>query len=70
MNYSYVPNKIIKNLPIYSNNQICPNCGSNNSYPLMNMVGSPRFCNKCKKTFKPQISGYKEVVVENNFVPF
>lgn len=64
MNYFYIPQKIIEKRPIYSNNQICPNCGSNNSYPLMNMVGSSRFCNKCKNTFKPQISGYKEVVVE------
>lgn len=64
MNYSYIPQKIIEKLPIYSNKQICPNCGSNNSFPLMNMIGSIRFCNKCKNTFKPQIFGYKEIVVE------
>lgn len=62
MNYSYVPQKVIEKWPIYSN--ICPMCGSNNSFPLMNMVGSPRFCNNCKNNFKPQISRYKEVVVE------
>lgn len=64
MNYSYIPQKIKKTQPIYSNNQIYPKCGSNNSHPKMNMVGSPRFCNKCKNTFNPQISGYKEVIIE------
>ena len=62
MNYSYIPQKFIENRPIY--NQICTNCGSNNSYPLMNMVGSSRYCNKCKNTFTPQISRYEKVVVE------
>lgn len=56
MNYSYI---IKEKLPIYSNNQICPNCGSNKSFPLMNMDGSLRVCDKCENTFKPQISGYK-----------
>jgi|688.fasta_scaffold275161_2 hypothetical protein len=64
MNYSYIPQKFIENRPVYSNNQICPNCASNNSYPLMNMVGSLRYCNKCKNTFTPQISRYEKVVVE------
>jgi hypothetical protein len=64
MNYSYIPQKFVEVRPIYSNNQICPKCGSNNSYPVMNMVGSLRRCNKCNNTFKPQISGYKKVIVE------
>ncbi len=64
MNYSYIPQKIIVKQPIYSNNQICPKCGSNDSFPILNMVGSPKMCNKCKSTFKPQISEYKEVIVE------
>jgi hypothetical protein len=64
MNYSNIPQKIIENRPIYYNNQICPNCGLSDSFPLMNMVGSSRYCNKCKNTFKPQIYGYKKVVVE------
>ena len=68
MNYSYIPQKIIEKQQMYSNNQICPNCGSNDSFPFLNMVGSPRICNKCKKTFNPQISGYKEVITEK--VPF
>lgn len=62
MNYSYVRQKFIEKRPIYVN--ICPICGSNDSFPIMNMVGSLRFSNKCKNNFKPQISGYKEVVVE------
>lgn len=64
MHYSYIPQKVIEKRPIYSNKQICPNCGSNNSYPLMNMVGSPRCCNYCKNTFKPQICSYETIVVE------
>jgi len=63
-NYSYIPQKVIEDKPIYSNNQLCPNCGSNDSFPTMNMVGSPRYCMKCKNTFKAQISGYEKVVVE------
>ncbi len=66
MNYSYIPQKFIQQLPIYSANQICPTCGSNNSYPLMNMIGSPRGCNKCHNTFKPKISNYEKVVVEKS----
>jgi hypothetical protein len=64
MNYSYIPQKFVEVRPIYSNNQICPNCGSNNSYPLANMMSSPRRCNKCNDIFNPQISGYKKVIVE------
>jgi hypothetical protein len=64
MNYSYIPQKFIENRPIYYKNQICPNCNSNNSYPLMNMVGSPRCCNKCNNIYKPLISRYEKVVVE------
>ena len=62
MNYSYVPQKFTEKMPIYSN--ICPICRSNNSFPLINMIGSTRICNICKNIFKPKISGYKEVVVE------
>jgi hypothetical protein len=64
MNYSYIPQKIIEKQPIYSSNQICPKCGSSDTFPFLNMVGSPRNCNKCKNTFNPQISGYKEVIKE------
>lgn len=64
MNYSYLPQKSIEKQPIYSTNQLCPMCGSNDTFPLLNMVGSPRNCNKCNNTFKPHISGYKEVVRE------
>ena len=64
MNYSYIPQKTIETRPIYSTNQICPNCGLSNSFPLFNMVGSLRYCNKCKNTFKPQISRYEKVAVE------
>ena len=64
MNYSYIPQKFIENRPIYSNKQICPNCGSNNSYALINIVASSRCCNKCKNIFNPQISRYETVVVE------
>lgn len=64
MNYSYIPQKIMVKQPIYSNNQICPKCGSNVSFPLMNMIGSLRMCNKCNNKFTPQISEYKEVIVE------
>lgn len=64
MNYSYIPQKTIEKQPIYCNN--CSICNSNNTYPLMNMIGSHRHCNNCKGTFKPQISGYKEVIVEKN----
>lgn len=60
MNYSYIPQKIIVKLPLCNNIQICPKCGSKNSFPLMNMDDSPRYCNQCKNKFKPQISGYKE----------
>ena len=64
MNYSFVPKKIITKQPIYSNNQICPNCGSKDTFPHLNMVGSSRHCNKCNDTFNPQISGYKEMITE------
>ncbi len=64
MDYSYIPQKNCKKQPIYSSNQICPNCRSNDSFPLINMLGSSRFCNNCKNTFKPQISGYKDVIEE------
>ena len=56
MNYSYIPQKIVEKQPMYSNNQICPKCGSNDTFPFLNMVGSLRNCNKCKNTFNPQIS--------------
>jgi hypothetical protein len=64
MNYSYIPQKFIEKQIVYSKNQICPICASNNSFPLMNSVGSSRYCNNCKNTFDAQIVGYKEVVVE------
>jgi transposase-like protein len=64
MNYSYIPQKRIIKEVIYSDIQLCPNCNSNNSFPIMNMVGSPRYCNDCNYTFNPLISGYKEVIVE------
>ena len=67
MNYSYIPQKF---KPIYSNNQICHICGSNNSFPLTNSVGSLRYCSNCKNTFNPQIVGYQEVVMEKNLVYF
>ena len=51
---------------MYPNNQICPKCGSNDTFPFLNMVGSLRNCNKCKNTFNPQISGYKDVIKEKN----
>ena len=70
MNYSYLPQRIIKKQPIYADNQICPNCGSNSSFPLFNMYGSPRRCNTCKNTFNPKITGYEEVIVEKNIDPF
>ena len=57
LNYSFISQKIKEKQPIYSNNQICPKCGSNHSYPTMNMIGSPRYCNNCKNIFYPQISG-------------
>jgi hypothetical protein len=65
MNYSYIPQKVTENRIIYSKIQICPNCMTNNSYPLLNMPGSLRYCNDCKKQFAPQISGYEKVIVEN-----
>jgi transposase len=64
MNYSFVPQKVTEKQPMYFNTQICPKCGSSASFPTMNMIGSPRFCNKCKITFNAQISGYNEVTVE------
>lgn len=67
MNYSFIPQKIMKSQPVYSVNQICPKCQSNNSFPVTNMVGSIRYCNNCKNTFEPQISGYKNVLVETDY---
>lgn len=64
MNYSYIPQKYVEYQPVYSNNQPCPRCRSNATYPLMNMVGSSRICDKCKCTFEPQIIRYETVVVE------
>lgn len=64
MNYSYIPEIIKETLPIYSNNQTCPDCMSDDTFPLMNMIGSSRYCNKCKNTFNPQISRYTEVIVK------
>jgi hypothetical protein len=64
MNYYYIPQKFVMKQPVYSNNQICPICNSNNSYPIINMIGSPRHCNNCKNTFNAQISRYEEVIVE------
>ena len=69
MNYSYIPQKIIKKQPIYSDNQICPKCKSNVTFPILNMIGSTRRCNKCGNTFIPQISGYKNVITEK-IIPF
>ena len=31
------------------------------SFPIMNMVGSKRICGKCNFRFLPEIIGYKEV---------
>jgi hypothetical protein len=55
MQYSNIPKtkKIIP--PVYSNIQTCPKCQSTNSYPIMNIIGSPRYCNKCTTTFKAQL---------------
>ena len=64
MNYSYIPQKIVEKQPIYPNKQICPKCQSTNSFPIFNMIGSPRRCNNCGNEFTAQISGYKEVIVE------
>ena len=65
LNYSFLPQKVKEKRPVYSNNQICPRCGSNSSFPIFNLVGSPRTCQKCKNQFDPQISGYREVIIEN-----
>lgn len=62
MNYSYIPQKFREKQPIYNN--ACLICGSNNTFPLMNMVGSCRYCNNCKNEFNPQIVGYNEVIIE------
>lgn len=66
INYSFIPTKVIEKQPVFNDIQVCPNCKSTNSYPLMNMPGSTRYCNQCKNTFKPPIIGYKEYVVERS----
>ena len=70
MNYSHYNTtpRFIEKLPLYSNIQICPTCGSNDSCPLMNMVGSVRYCNnkKCMNMFNPQLSGISHKKLTNN----
>jgi hypothetical protein len=64
MNYQYIPQKVTEKYPVYDACQVCSTCGSTNSYPMLNMVGSPRMCRDCGANFKPQIDHYKEKEVE------
>jgi hypothetical protein len=66
MNYSYIPQKIVQKLPIYSENPQCPKCESNKSYPFMNMHGSTRVCYICNNHFSNTIIGYKDQLVEKD----
>ena len=60
-----IPQKVIEKQPIYEQIVACPNCSSTNTFPIMNMIWSPRLCNICKhQGFKPRIIGYKDVLVE------
>jgi len=62
LSFSYIPQKVIEKNPVYSN--ICTNCGSNNTFPLWNMVGATRHCNLCNNKFTPLILKYEERIVE------
>lgn len=65
LNWAEVPQKYIVKNPEYELNPICPKCSSRNSFPLMNMPGSIRFCSICKyNNIKPRIIGYTETLVE------
>ncbi len=66
MNYSFIPQKVIKKEPVYSFDTPCSKCNSNNSFPVMNMPGSSRQCLTCNNIFKPKIIGYQEYVVEKD----
>lgn len=62
MNYSFVPQKVNVELPVYKT--ACTKCSSNRTYPIMNMHGSPRICYECKNQYNPVITGYKTYVQE------
>lgn len=65
MNYSYIPQKVIERIPVYSNKTNCPHCGSDGTfYSLTNTYGAPLTCNKCKTTFNRKIIGYNQQIVE------
>ena len=52
--WASVPQKVIEKQPIYEQTVACPNCSSTNTFPIMNMLWSPRSCNSCKhQGFKP-----------------
>lgn len=66
MYFSYIPQKCVEKQPIYDPYPKCIKCGSNESYPIMNMVGSSRKCMQCAYVYNHEIIGYREVIVEKN----
>lgn len=64
-NYGWetVPQKQIKIMPIYETQyRSCPKCLSNNTFPILNMYGSPLQCSDCNNSgFEQRIIGYKNV---------
>lgn len=66
MNCSFIPQKVTERRPIYADKQVCNVCKSTDNFPVMNMYGSPRRCNKCSNLFSAQIVGYRNIVVEKD----
>jgi predicted nucleic acid-binding Zn ribbon protein len=64
MNYSYIPQKKVVQIPVYNNN--CDKCGSNKTFSIMNMIGAHRTCQTCNKRFKPIITHYNSQTIEVN----
>jgi hypothetical protein len=61
------PDKKVKS-PIYSDD--CPKCKSSKTFPIMNVVGSPRMCTICNYYFNPTITGYNTVIVSDPSCPY
>jgi uncharacterized CHY-type Zn-finger protein len=64
LQWAKLPTKKWVKTPIYDPHPICPVCQSTESFPIMNMVGSPRHCNQCKNQFDRKIIDYKDTLVE------
>jgi hypothetical protein len=64
LNWSEIPQKKVVKQPIYDTDRSCKRCGSKNTYPVMNMTGSPLQCMSCNIHFDQKIIGYRDIIVE------